>query len=448
MVSIEHTDPVNARILSISEDKIAGFVRDPFAEIARQCRTAARNRARAHSRHARSRNHPPRPPDAACDQPRLRRARRLEGSAGKAGRGLRFHVPGGSLFRTCRDPLDGRQNPGRGLQALDDSEGAGRILARCALPGCSAGGRARKPTVSCRPRESSPWESATCGARRSTLATRRSEPAKMHVVETITLSDHEWRMLDSPKARVYARRNSGTRLGGARGRGRCLRWRSSSRSPNRWRLASSSADSRPSSNTSNPARAGTRVTRFNGLFHWAVPRGREIEAGGEIGRHEILTHCYWREGGPEFNNVNIMAVAHGTEKDRLLEHKAAIDRHLESVGIPVSYTNVFWGGRSEIKPSEISPLAYREWLARLRRRTSLTNRAQPGAKVCTADLAPRIQRNFFKEKPASWHLPCRQIPRTKRPQFRFGRVALRRRPRPPRLARSPASRARPPRGPR
>jgi len=30
----------------------------------------------------------------------------------------------------------------------------------------------------------------------------------------------------------------------------------------------------------------------------------------------------------------------------------------------VSYTNVFWGGRSEIKPSEISPFAYREWCER------------------------------------------------------------------------------------
>ena len=76
---------------------------------------------------------------------------------------------------------------------------------------------------------------------------------------------------------------------------------------------------------------------------------------------------------PEFNNVNIMAVAHGTEKDRLLEHKAAIDRHLESVGIPVGYTNVFWGGRSEIKPSEISPLAYREWLANLDRKLAITS---------------------------------------------------------------------------
>lgn len=110
-----------------------------------------------------------------------------------------------------------------------------------------------------------------------------------------------------------------------------------------------------------PSQTGVRVTRFNGLFHWAVPAGREIEAGSEIGRHEILTHCYWREGGPEFNHVNIMAVAHGTDKDRLLTHKAAIDEHLESIGMPVAYTNVFWGGRSEIKPSEISPDAYRIW---------------------------------------------------------------------------------------
>ena len=74
-----------------------------------------------------------------------------------------------------------------------------------------------------------------------------------------------------------------------------------------------------------------------------------------------MTHAYWREGGPEFGNVNIMGVVHGTEKERVLAHKAAIDKHLEEAGIPVSYTNVFWGGRSEIKPSEISPAIYREW---------------------------------------------------------------------------------------
>jgi len=110
-----------------------------------------------------------------------------------------------------------------------------------------------------------------------------------------------------------------------------------------------------------PLSTGERVTRYNALFHWAVPAGRELEAGREVGRHLILTHAYWREGGPEFSNVNVMAVAHGTDKERVLEHKAAIDRHLADCGIPVSYTNVFWGGRSEIKPSEISPYAYEGW---------------------------------------------------------------------------------------
>src|SRR3982075_2242444 len=33
---IAHTDPVNAKILAISEDRIQGFVRDPFGTIAQQ----------------------------------------------------------------------------------------------------------------------------------------------------------------------------------------------------------------------------------------------------------------------------------------------------------------------------------------------------------------------------------------------------------------------------
>ncbi len=112
-----------------------------------------------------------------------------------------------------------------------------------------------------------------------------------------------------------------------------------------------------------PNAAGERVTQYNALFHWAVPEGREIDAGRQVGRFHIMTHAYWREGGPEFNNVNVMGVAHGTDKQMVLAHKAAIDAHLQEIGIPVSYTNVFWGGRSEIKPSEISPLAYEQWLS-------------------------------------------------------------------------------------
>ncbi len=106
---------------------------------------------------------------------------------------------------------------------------------------------------------------------------------------------------------------------------------------------------------------GTRVTRYNALFHWRVPKGMELRAGQEVGRHHCMTHAYWREGGPAFSNVNVMGVSHGTDKDLVLAHKAAIDAHLESEGIGVDYTNVFWGGRSEIKPSEISPIRYRRW---------------------------------------------------------------------------------------
>jgi hypothetical protein len=104
-----------------------------------------------------------------------------------------------------------------------------------------------------------------------------------------------------------------------------------------------------------------RVTRYNALFHWAVPPGREFDAGCEVGRHYVITHAYWREGGPEFHDVNVMAVAHGMEKHAVLEHKAAIDAHLREAGIDFAYTNVFWGGRSEIKPSEIAPSAYAEF---------------------------------------------------------------------------------------
>ncbi len=103
---------------------------------------------------------------------------------------------------------------------------------------------------------------------------------------------------------------------------------------------------------------GERVTRYNALFHWAVPKGREVDAGREVGRHHVITHAYWREGGAEFHDVNVMAVAHGMEKELVLAHKHAIDGHLRDAGIDFGYTNVFWGGRSEIKPSEIVPAAY------------------------------------------------------------------------------------------
>ena len=34
MVPVEHNNPINAKVLAISEDKIEGFVREPFEEVA------------------------------------------------------------------------------------------------------------------------------------------------------------------------------------------------------------------------------------------------------------------------------------------------------------------------------------------------------------------------------------------------------------------------------
>src|SRR3990172_6802451 len=59
---------------------------------------------------------------------------------------------------------------------------------------------------------------------------------------------------------------------------------------------------------SKPVGAGTQASRHSALVQWAVPPGQELAAGGENGRDKILTPCYWREAGPEFGNLNIMGV--------------------------------------------------------------------------------------------------------------------------------------------
>src|ERR687893_2772678 len=41
MLPVEHNDPLNEKILAVSEDKIDGFVREPFEEIARRSGVSA-----------------------------------------------------------------------------------------------------------------------------------------------------------------------------------------------------------------------------------------------------------------------------------------------------------------------------------------------------------------------------------------------------------------------
>ena len=98
------------------------------------------------------------------------------------------------------------------------------------------------------------------------------------------------------------------------------------------------------------------------LFHWAVPQGMEERAGAAIGSHLCMTHCYWRTGGEKaFGGAQIMGVAHAASAESLRAHKAAMDAFLASQGIPLLHTAAFLSGRAEIRPSEISPAAYKLW---------------------------------------------------------------------------------------
>lgn len=360
MLPVEHNDPINEKILAISEDKIAGFVREPFAEIAERsgvpadvvlARIAAMLRAGT-----------------------IRRVRQtllatnLADGALVAWKVAEENIDGAFDWMFQRDPFSGhvvlrstetitagsdyklwttvkvprgfslqkhcellaekigaerfRIMPAKGIFTL----GVGHVRRRTVEPGSRAQERARM--IEAQPVELSEreWKILTSLKREFGPEEIRAEPWKSRAAEAGIPLEEFYRVAEKLDARKVIGRFS-TFLEHVK-----------------------------------PSATGVRVTRFNALFHWAVPPGREVESGGEVGRHHILTHCYWREGGPEFRNVNIMAVAHGTDRARLLEHKAAIDLHLSEAGIPVSYTNVFWGGRSEIKPSEISPLIYREWL--------------------------------------------------------------------------------------
>ncbi|MFL6520344.1 MAG: Lrp/AsnC family transcriptional regulator [Chthoniobacterales bacterium] len=388
MLPVEHNDPINAKILAVSEDKIDGFVREPFEEIAARSRVPvetvmARIAAMLEARTIRRVRQtllatnladgalvawkvPPEKIEAAfdymaqCDPFSGHVVLRSTDSVTpgseyklwttlKVPRGFSLQHHGELLARKL-GAEHFRLMPAKGIFTL----GVGHVWRKTIEPGSKA-----------------------------------DVPATMAPVHVAKLSDLEWKVLVALKREFESHEIA----------------------PSPWRARAAEAGvsldefcqiaealngrkviGRFSTFLEHvkPSASGVRVTRFNALFHWAVPLGREIEAGGEVGRHHILTHCYWREAGPEFRNVNIMAVAHGTDKELLLEHKRAIDRHLEACGIPVSYTNVFWGGRSEIKPSEISPDAYRAFVRELEGKDAAP-RCPPddGSEVNEADAAAR-----------------------------------------------------------
>ena len=361
MLPVEHDDPINARILAISEDKIEGFVREPFDEIARRsgvgadvvmARIAAMLRAGT-----------------------IRRVRQTLLATNLAeGALVAWKVPEEKIDAAFDSMF--RQDPFSGHVVLrsTDTISAGSdyklwttvkvprgfsLEAHCGLLAEKVGAERFRLMPA-----KGIFTLGVGHVRRKTIepGSKADQPAKMIPVQIVNLNESEWNVLLALKREFTPEE--------IRPSPWVARAKESGVSAEEFFRVAEELNARKIIGRFStflehvkPSAGGVRVTRFNALFHWAVPHGREIEAGGEVGRHHILTHCYWREAGAEFKNVNIMAVAHGTDRQLLLDHKAAIDRHLRASGIPISYTNVFWGGRSEIKPSEISPHIYRDWVA-------------------------------------------------------------------------------------
>jgi DNA-binding Lrp family transcriptional regulator len=363
MTAVEHNDPVNERILAVSEDKIEGFVREPFEEIARRSgvpvdivmeRIAAMLRAGTVRRVRQTLlatnladgalvawKVAPERIDSAFDymfqnDPFSGHVVLRSTDTVTAGSDYKLwttvKVPQGfSIQQHCELLADRvgadhfRLMPAKGIFTL----GVGHVRRKSVEPGSKADAPATMARVQVASLNELEWQVLVALKREFEPEEIQPSPWVARAAEAGVSLEEFYRVAEELNARKVVGRFS-TFLEHVK-----------------------------------PSSGGVRVTRFNALFHWAVPPGRELEAGGEVGRHHILTHCYWREAGAEFKNVNIMAVAHGTDKALLLEHKRAIDEHVAACGIPVTYTNVFWGGRSEIKPSEIAPQVYRQWLAEM-----------------------------------------------------------------------------------
>ena len=357
-------DPINASILSVSEDKIQGFARDPIGEIARLSGIDVEIVIeRIH---------------AMLRAGTIRRVRQtLLTTSLASGALVAWKVPPEKLnsafdYLFQQDPFSGhvvirstdRETPGSEYRLWTTLKvPTGYSLEKhCAYLAEQTGAEKFKLLPA-----KKLFALGVGHVRRRDLepGARTEEPARVLDTRIVELGEHEWRVLEALK-REFEPEEIGRDLW----RGRAAE---AGVSPETFCRTAEDLDKRNvvgrfSTFLEHVKRLkdGSVVTKYNALFHWAVPPGREMEAGLEVGRHLIMTHAYWREAGPEFNNVNIMGVAHGLDKGRVLEHKAAMDRHLEEMDIAIRYTNVFWGGRSEIKPSEISPLAYRRWCERER----------------------------------------------------------------------------------
>ena len=274
MLPTEHNDPINEKILAISEDKIEGFVREPFEEIARRsgvkvdvvmARIAAMLRAGT-----------------------IRRVRQTLLATNLAdGALVAWKVPEGKIDNAFdwmfqRDPFSGHVV----LRSTDTVTSGSdyKLWTTVKVPhGFSLQQHCEllATKVDAESFRVMPAKGIfTLGVghvRRKTIepGSRSEAPAKMVPVQVVDLSQHEWRVLLAlkrefspeeikPSPWVARAEEAGVPLDEFYHVAEQLNARKII-----GRFSTFLEHVKPSA-------GGVRVTRFNALFHWAVPSGREI----------------------------------------------------------------------------------------------------------------------------------------------------------------------------
>jgi hypothetical protein len=294
-IPVETSDPINARILAVSEDKIQGFERDPLGAIARGCgvelplvieRIAAMLRAGT-----------------------IRRVRQTLMATNLArGALVAWQVPESSLqaafeYMFHHDPF------------------SGHVVIR-STDAVVAGSKFRLWTTVKVPQGYSMEKHCAFLASQTGATHFRLMPAKRlfalgvgHVrrrgMEPGSKSDelaevlrHEHRraerlgMARARRAQARVRADDIHETSGDRARKpRAFTRRASTRrdEPQRAKVIGRFSTFLEHVKT---LKTGEQVTKYNALFHWAVPEGREIETGRQVGRFHIMTHATGARAAP------------------------------------------------------------------------------------------------------------------------------------------------------
>ena len=276
MLPVEHNDPINARILAISEDKIEGFVREPFDEIAQRsgvsaevviARIAAMLRAGT-----------------------IRRVRQTLLATNLAeGALVAWKVPEEKIdaafdWMFQHDPFSGHV-----VLRSTDTISAGSdyklwttvkvprgflLEAHCQLLAKKVGAERFRVMPA-----KGIFTLGVGHVRRKTIepGSKADEPAKMIPVQIVNLSEGEWDVLLALK-REFTPEEIKPEPWVARAKEAGVSVEEFFRVAEELNARKIIGRFSTFLEHVKPSVGGVRVTRFNALFHWAVPRGHEIRS--------------------------------------------------------------------------------------------------------------------------------------------------------------------------